>query len=169
MTDAHAPQRRTPAAVAAALALAVAANGCGGGGAPVAVQHGTLTLASAAPGWPQAGVIALATVARVGGADGEVSVSWSTADDTALAGRDYSARAGVVTWVDKDTAPKSIAVPVSASSAPSGALAFTLSLNTPTGGARLDASARTSMPLTAAWRWTPTADPVAPMASSSRP
>jgi hypothetical protein len=75
-----------------------------------------------------AGVATIA-VSRTGGSTGPVSVDYSTADGTALAGTDYTASYGTLTWADGDTSSKSIAVPLlnNATIGPSKSLTVTLS------------------------------------------
>ena len=69
------------------------------------------------------------TVERTGGSTGATSVSYSTADDIALAGTHYTASSGTLTWADGDTSPRVINIPVIAPYAASqGAKAFTVQL-----------------------------------------
>jgi uncharacterized delta-60 repeat protein len=56
-----------------------------------------------------AGSITL-VVRRLGDPDGAVTIDWSTADDEALAGTDYVAASGTLSWVDGDATDKSIIV-----------------------------------------------------------
>ncbi len=51
-------------------------------------------------------------VARGDGSAGPLSVDYATADGTYLAGRDYAATAGTLTWADGDTADKAVTVPI---------------------------------------------------------
>jgi hypothetical protein len=71
------------------------------------VQH-TAASASAAK---DTGSVAL-TVSRTAGSTGPVTVSFATADGTALAGTDYTAISGTLSWADGDTASKTINVPL---------------------------------------------------------
>lgn len=76
-----------------------------GNNPPGSVQHaapGVSTLKNALP--------TLLSVTRTGGTTGPVSVDFTTADGTALAGTDYSTATGTLTWADSDTAPKTISV-----------------------------------------------------------
>ncbi|RZJ66923.1 MAG: T9SS type A sorting domain-containing protein [Flavobacterium sp.] len=50
------------------------------------------------------------TVYRHGGSTGAVSINYATSDGTAIAGSDYIATSGTLTWADGDMAPKSFPV-----------------------------------------------------------
>lgn len=77
-----------------------------------------------------AGSVSL-TVARTGAAADAISVSYATADDTAVAGTDYTATSGTLQWAANDAVPKTIAVPVSTARSFSGSKAFKLALTDP--------------------------------------
>jgi hypothetical protein len=97
---------------------------------------GTLRFRSASRVLPLDGGPYALSVARVGGAAGEVSVAYSTLDGTALAGVDYAAAAGTLIWADGDTADKSI--PITLPGDPdSPGKAFQVELSSPGGGAAL--------------------------------
>lgn len=51
-------------------------------------------------------------VTRRGGGTGPLSVDYSTADGTDLAGRDYTATSGTITWADGDISDRTFAVPI---------------------------------------------------------
>lgn len=64
-----------------------------------------------------------------------VTVNWHTVDGTALAGVDYTAGSGTLTWVNGDGNPKSIIIPIlGRAGGPFGDRNFTVVLDTPTGG-----------------------------------
>jgi outer membrane autotransporter protein len=46
------------------------------------------------------------TVERVGSSEGEFSANYATRDDTAIAGKDYEAATGTLTWRDGESGPK---------------------------------------------------------------
>jgi hypothetical protein len=73
---------------------------------------------------------------REGGASGPVSVSYATRDGTALAGVNYTATSGTMTWADGDNANKSVNVPIS-NTGFAGTKTFSMQLSNPTGGATL--------------------------------
>ena len=52
------------------------------------------------------------TATRRAGSTGPLSVNYSTADGTDLAGRDYQATSGTLAWADGDTANKTFTVPI---------------------------------------------------------
>ncbi|MFH1493683.1 MAG: Calx-beta domain-containing protein [Pseudomonadota bacterium] len=58
------------------------------------------------------GTDAVITVSRQGSSIGPVTVNYSTANGTALAGSDYLTTTGTLTWSDGDAADKTISVPV---------------------------------------------------------
>jgi hypothetical protein len=59
---------------------------------------------------------AVVTVNRSGMPAGDVEVNFTTVDGTAFAGSDYQGTSGSLTWVDGDQTPKSISVPIAATS-----------------------------------------------------
>ncbi len=77
------------------------------------------------------------SISRLAGSAGAVGATYETVDGTALAGRDYQAVTGTVTWADGDTADKIVHV-ISINSVPfSGSRSFNLVLTNPTGGATI--------------------------------
>ena len=79
------------------------------------------------------------SVSRTGGSVGAISVTYATADDTAVAGTDYQATSGTLTWADGDASEKTITVPISNQNLTSGSTDFFVNLSAPTGGATLNA------------------------------
>lgn len=79
----------------------------------------------------------LILVTRSGGIDGEVGVSYATADGSAHAGADYTPASGTLGWLDGDDSAKGIVVPVADDSLLDGDKVLTLTLSAPTGGAAL--------------------------------
>jgi len=72
------------------------------------------------------------TVLRTGGTAGSLSVDYATADGTALAGKDYTASSGTLTFAAGETS-KTIQIPITNDSTTEENETFTLSLrNTPT-------------------------------------
>jgi hypothetical protein len=86
-----------------------------------------------------------AGVERLGGASGAVSVQYSTADGSALAGTDYSATSGVLQWADGDSAPKVLNIPVSTATLFSGTRSFSILLSLPGGGTSVGNPGRASV------------------------
>jgi hypothetical protein len=75
------------------------------------------------------------TVIRTGGLSGTVTVQYATSDGTALAGTDYTAESGTLTFGPNVTA-QTISIPVTNNQA-SGSRTLNLTLSSPTGGAVL--------------------------------
>ncbi|MBB5033914.1 Calx-beta domain-containing protein [Prosthecobacter vanneervenii] len=78
-----------------------------GNNPPGAVQHAS----PSAIAQKNAGTASL-TVTRTGGSTGPATVSYTTANGIATAGADYTAVSGLLSWLDGDTAPKTISIPV---------------------------------------------------------
>jgi hypothetical protein len=72
-----------------------------------------------------------ATVNRADGSR-DVTVAFATADGTAIAGTDYTARSGTLTWASGDTAAKTISLPISNATPNTTDKTFTLELSNPT-------------------------------------
>ena len=83
-----------------------------------------------------AGTVTL-TVTRVGGDDGEVGVSFATAEGTASGGADFTTGAGTLTWTDGDSAAKTIDVPILDDDEVETDETFDVALSAPTGDATL--------------------------------
>ena len=66
------------------------------------------------------------TVNRTG--YGSASVSYATANITALAGTDYAATSGSLSWGRHDTAPKSFAIPISNAAPFAGSKTFAVAI-----------------------------------------
>lgn len=77
------------------------------------------------------------TVNRTGGSSGAVSVTYATANGTAVAGTDFTAANGTLIWSDGDAASKTFSVPISNAAPFSGSKTFSVALSGPTGGATL--------------------------------
>jgi hypothetical protein len=78
----------------------------------------------------------MATITRTGGTASDVTVAYATVAGTALAGADYAATAGTVTFGVGETT-KTVWVPVVADSTAEPTETFSLTLSDPTGGAAL--------------------------------
>jgi len=85
------------------------------------------------------------SVKRVGGSVGSVSVHYTTANGSAVAGSDYTARSGTLTWANGNTAPKTFAVPIVNDSAVEPNERVRLILSAPTGGATLGSPAQATL------------------------
>jgi len=80
------------------------------------------------------------SVNRAGGTSGALAVNYATSNGTAVAGTNYTAKTGTLSWAAGDATAKTIVVPVS-STAFSGTLTFDAALSAPAGGAALGSPA----------------------------
>ncbi|WP_428380426.1 choice-of-anchor D domain-containing protein [Nevskia ramosa] len=83
-------------------------------------------------------------VNRSGSFDGAVSVRYATADGSAIAGQDYTAASGTLSWAPGDSAAKTITVPLIDDQNVEDKESFTLSLSAPTGNAILGRASSTA-------------------------
>jgi hypothetical protein len=79
----------------------------------------------------------MVTVTRTGSATNAVTVDYATGDGTAIAGTDYTATNGTLSWGQNDSASKSISIPVSSTTAFSGEKTFAIVLNNPSAQAMI--------------------------------
>ncbi len=94
---------------------------------------GTLTLSAASATVSEgAGSISI-SVSRTGGSTGAASVAYATANGTAIAGLDYTAKSGTLNWADGDADSKTIAIPILEDSLAEGNESFALTLSGATG------------------------------------
>jgi plastocyanin len=77
------------------------------------------------------------TARRTGGDDGAVSVQYATANGSATAGSDYTAKTGTLSWPDNDDNNKTFTVAITNDTADEANETVSLSLSSPTGGATL--------------------------------
>jgi len=106
-------------------------------GSAVAPTPGTLMLSAASLSVAQSAGSLTVTVNRTGGSSGAVSVNYATADGTAVAGTDYTATSGMLSWASGDAASKTFSIPVSNATPFSGSKTLTVTLSSPAGGATL--------------------------------
>jgi len=112
----------TAAEAAETIALSLASPAGGATlGAPVTATlsitdddsaRGVLAFATSAYTVAETGGSVVVTVTRTGGSYGTASVSYATANSSALAGSDYVAASGTLTWASGDTANKTIRISV---------------------------------------------------------
>jgi hypothetical protein len=108
-----------------------------GDSTPAPTAAGSLQFSAASYSVAQTiGTVSVA-VNRVSGSGGLVKVSYATTDGSAVAGKDYTAASGDLTWPDGDTSAKSFSVPISTATAFSGNKSFAIGLSAPTAGAAL--------------------------------
>jgi hypothetical protein len=102
----------------------------------VAAQHGLLQFSASTYVANENGGAATITVTRSGGADGSVTVRYATTDGTAMAGSDYTATSGTLTFNQGETG-KSFSIPITNDSLNEASETVSLTLTQPTGGAAL--------------------------------
>lgn len=83
-----------------------------------------------------AGTVSI-VVRRAAGSAGAVSVRYSTANGTAVAGADYTARSGTLNWAAGDMTTRTVKIAISNAVLFTGSKRFTLALGATTGGAVL--------------------------------
>jgi hypothetical protein len=110
-----------------------------------ATTAGTLQFSQAAYSVSEGSTTAQITVNRSGGTDGAVSVSYSTSDDTASAGSDYTAGSGTLSWADGDGAPKTFDIAIADDALDEGDEGLELTLTNATGGATLGSQATAAL------------------------
>ncbi len=77
-------------------------------------------------------------VKRIGAGSGAITVQYATSDGTAVAGADYSATSGALTWADGDLADKTISVPIlDRGLSTANIVSFSLTLSAPSTGTTL--------------------------------
>lgn len=118
-----------------------------GSGSTVVQGRGTLAWSTTTSAWPRMAAAAVVLVARTGGSDGVVSASYATRDGSAVAGRDYTAASGTLTWGDKDASPRSVTVLLGSTTAATGQPGFDVVLTSATGGVAFDPANRTTVTL----------------------
>jgi ribosomal protein L35AE/L33A len=92
---------------------------------------GSFQLSKASYSVPQSAGTLVISVGRVGGASGPASVSYQTANGSAVAGTDYTKSAGTLNWNDGDAAAKTFTIAVSNATPFSGNKTLTVALLNP--------------------------------------
>ncbi len=108
-------------------------------------EPGSLRFAAANVQVSEGAANATVQVERTGGDDGAVSVSYATANGTATAGSDYSARSGTLSWGDNDDTTKTFTVPILEDTVDEPNQTINLSLSNPGGGASLGTPANATI------------------------
>ncbi len=109
---------------------------------------GTLTMAQAVVRLPEGAGVVNVQVQRHNGADGPVSVDYTTRNGTATAGLDFSARGGTVVFADGDSAPKNLQIPLLDDNLSEPLEDFIVALSGVSGGATLGTPSSTRVELT---------------------
>lgn len=90
---------------------------------------GTLQFKSAAYSVAEADATVRIYVSRADGSSGAASVDYATSDGTALAGSDYTAASGTLSWADGDTDDKYVDIPILSDAELEGGETFTMTLS----------------------------------------
>jgi hypothetical protein len=88
------------------------------------------------------------TVTRMSGSSGSASVNYASSNQTAVAGTDYTAVNGTLTWSDGDMTAKTINVPVSNATPFAGNKSFTVALSNPGSGAAISTPGTATVTIT---------------------
>ncbi len=110
-----------------AFAITVAKSTGSGSGS------GTTALSAANYSLQQNAGTARVTVMRMGGSSGAASVHYATANGSAVAGRDYTATSGSLSWASGDATSKTVSVAVSNATPYTGTRTFSVALSAATG------------------------------------
>ena len=102
-----------------------------------AAPAGTLQFSAATYSVAENGGNATITITRTGGSAGAVGVTFATSNGTANAGSDYTAVTQTITFVNGDTANKTVSIPIIDDTIFEGNETVNLALSNPTGGATL--------------------------------
>jgi uncharacterized delta-60 repeat protein len=84
-------------------------------------------------------------ITRSGATSTSVSVNYATTDGTAVAGTDYTATSGTLTWSPGDADAKTISIPIANNGVSSGSRTFTVALSSPTDGSIDNASTQVTI------------------------
>jgi hypothetical protein len=95
--------------------------------------NGAVSLTASTYNVSETGGSVTLTAVRGGGHQGAISVSYKTVSETAVAGAQFSAAAGTLTWADGDSTNKSITIPILDSKAFTGTKWFSVRLTAGTG------------------------------------
>lgn len=85
------------------------------------------------------------TVSRGGSGQGAASVDFATTDGTALAGSDYTATSGTLSWADGDVTDRTISIELLADTEEEGDETFVVQLSNATGSIALGANPNTTV------------------------
>ena len=121
------------------------ANGSGGSTPPTPAS---LALSASTYSIQQSAGAVTVTVARTGGTTSAASVQYATANQTAIAGTDYTSATGTLSWSGGDTTSKSFTVTVNSAPAFSGNKSFTVALSAAGANTTIGTPATATMTIT---------------------
>ena len=125
------------------LLVLAACGGGGGSGGGASNLPGTLQLGSTSYDVTEGAVVNI-IVTRSGGSSGVASVDYATADGTAVAGTDYPATSGTLTYADGVSGNQTISIPITGDNLAELSEAFTVTLSN-VSGATLGANSSTTV------------------------
>jgi hypothetical protein len=109
---------------------------------------GSVQLSASSYSVEQNGAMVTITAERTGGSSGAVSVQYATSNGTAVAGTDFTDSSGSLSWVDGDSASKTLSVPISNAAPFFGSKLFTVTLSGPTHGVTLGSPSSATVSIT---------------------
>jgi len=121
------------------LAMLAGLAGCGSGTLNVVtlpssvLNPGVVYLSSSTYSAAQGAGSIVVTITRGGGTDGTRTVDYATTSGTAVAGIDFTATSGTLTWSAGDGSARQVAIPISDTAPFSGSRSFGFVLSSPTG------------------------------------
>jgi hypothetical protein len=96
---------------------------------------GRIVLSSATYSVDETGGAATITIRRVGGSDGDASVSYATSNGSAQAGSDYTAASGTKSWSDGQVGDRTFTIPITDDGEVEGPETVNIALSNPSGAA----------------------------------
>jgi Calx-beta domain len=112
-----------------------ASDGLPGSPSPPPSSAGIISLGASSYSVKETAGSVVISALRTGGSSSAVSVGYSTSDGTAVAGTDYLAVIGNLSWADGDASSKTFSVPILNDAVAEANETFVVRLGTPTGGA----------------------------------
>ncbi|WP_027159848.1 autotransporter family protein [Methylobacter luteus] len=106
-------------------------------------QYGTVSLDNASYSISESDGSLTISATRLNGANNAVSVNFSTANGSAVAGQDFDAVSGTLNWADGESGSKTIVLPIRPDAAVEQDETLTLTLSNPTTGLSLGTSSTT--------------------------
>ena len=121
-------RQKSSAAQSATTSLILSIGGVSDTFAVTTGTTGTLQFSSPTYSVAESGATVTLTVSRIGGSLGAASASYATANGSATAGQDYTAKTGTLSWVAGDSAAKTIVVAITNDTAVEADETFTVAL-----------------------------------------
>jgi len=106
---------------------------------------GSLQFSATAYAVAQSSNQVIVTVTRTTASSGVTSVNYATSSGTAVAGSDFTAASGTLTWADGDASSKTFLIPIADTPPFSGSKSFAVSLSDPASGAILGSPATSTV------------------------